>query len=401
MALIFLLISVIDIVPLTFRSSVVVNHDLKKRVIFIDEVHARYINGMVNPEQRKVLTRIYYHQKSIWTALGNALVGLGPAMGSQCVVITETNPNSCSCLVEEEAGAIGERDTGETLDVVPRIFLRRLFAPVSTVNARISLFNNFQPFNTTHAVSFVLDNNVRWIVGDRARTKQDAYLSFYVYRNWQQIVDAIKTQSNLPQEHVGTTIGYVREYINELHGILQEHGIVDHYYQKISDVITNALATRQVQESDHYAFLHKHLIDSDNEALRDELNNTMIFFISQKFDVELRSYLTEFNNDQTLRYAFVVAGGEHNKQLRESLVSQGYMIAEQAGLGDNSDTIFDECWHDRLKLTGLLEIIYTHPPFVNFEKLLGVNIQKIPEPQSSFLAKYALRASCILGSFLR
>ncbi len=49
-----------------------------------------------------------------------------------------------------------------------------------------------------------------------------------------------------------------------------------------------------MQDTDHFAVLHQYLVESGQSALRDELNNDVISLISQKFDVELRMYLREF-----------------------------------------------------------------------------------------------------------
>lgn len=391
-----LLISVANILPFTFKSCVMTHPQSKKKVILFDEGHASYLKKIANYSQRRMISKIYNHQKAIFTALGHALVNLDPAAGGQYIVITETDDNSFGCLAEEEMGAIGARDTAETMHVLPRIFLHRLFVPASTINARGELLKAaIKPFNAIPAVSFVLDNNVRWIVGDRFRTQQDAYLAFEVYQNWKKIVAAVEAQENLAKEQEEVTIGYVKEYIDTWHAVFEKHGIVDSYHKKISDVIAAALATGDIQEADHLALLHKYLVEGDKKALRDEFNNAIIAFISQKFDVELRTYLNEFNNDQALTDAFVIAGGAHNEQLREFLVAQGYIMVEQAGI-DINDTkaLFQD--KTKTKLTDLLQAIKKNSPFVNMQELLGVNVNEIPEPYDWFYAKQMLKAASSL-----
>jgi hypothetical protein len=240
-----------------------------------------------------------------------------------------------------------------------------------------------------------LDNNLRWIVGDRFRTQQDSYLAFDVYQHWEKIVAALDAQEELPEEQEQATVGYVKEYIDTWHATFEKHGIVDPYYQKISDVIAAALATGDVEESDHIALLHQHLVENNKKDLRDKFNNAICSFISQKFDVELRVYLTEFNNDQALTCAFVIAGGAHNDQLREFFVAQGYVMVDQAGTDINDlRGLFED--KTKKKLTDLLQTIKSNCPFVNMQELLGVNVNAIPEPYDWSYAKQMVKATSSL-----
>lgn len=388
---IVLLIGSTQSVSLTFKSCLMANHETHKKVILLDEAHSWYLNQIASPAQSTMLSKLHSHQKAIFTALANTLMHLDEARGAQWVVITETSTNTFSCLAEEEAGAIGARDTGETRDVLPRLFLRHIFAPASTVDTKIALLGTLQPFNATPAASFVMSNKVRWVVGDRYRTHQDAYLSFDVYKNWKEITAAVDAQEELPESQAAVTVGHVKNYANMLHTNLQDHGITDDsYYQKVSDVINGALATNGVHESDHLAFLHKHLIESGNSNLRYEFNDAVIALISQKFDAELRAYLNEFANDRTLKYAFILAGGYHNQYARELLESQGYSVEQQAGMHPDVDAFLD----DKNKLTDLLEVTRNNSPFVNMQELLGVNVQDISEPNSISYAKQRLKNAC-------
>ncbi len=50
------------------------------------------------------------------------------------------------------------------------------------------------------------------------------------------------------------------------------------------------------------------------------------------------TYVNLKNNDM-LDCAFIIAGGEHNKQIREFAFSNGYIVSDQAGI-DDGESIF-------------------------------------------------------------
>ena len=360
----------ITIHAVNVKSILMVHPQSKKKVTLFHDAHAKYLKMIADAQQHKLLTDIYENQKSFLTTLTDTLLNADSNKGSQTIVITETGANSLGCLVEQEAGAVQAEDSQETLEIFPRMFLRKLFAPGSTVDAKSEIFkNSIEPFNNIGTASFVLNNKLRWIAGDRNRTEQDAYLSFTIYKHWDKIINAIESKEELPKELEELRIGNVREYIDILHAEFEKHGIKDPYSQKIIDVIDAAVTTKKVEKSDHFACLHKHLLESGNDTIRDEFNNNMISFISQKFDSELLMYLNAFEKDQSLHSALIFAGSEHNNQVRNFLLAKGYTIVEKAGIQD--DTLLDSCLKDRTKLTTVLESIKTSSSFVNMKEILA------------------------------
>lgn len=395
---ILLLISTTNVLPLTIKSSLMVNPQSKKNVIMLNDVHYCHLKMVVDNQQRKTLSKINNHQKLIFNALGQALVNLDPEKAAQMVVITETGAHAFGRLFEEEAGAIGIREMGETLEILPRIFLHRLFEPLFSVGEKTELLTTANKPFAAHGASYVLNNNVRWVVADLLRNDQDRHLAFGIYKNWKNIITSINAQEELPETLAELTIGAVKQYITKLHTLFQEQAIVDPYYQKVVNVITTALATEKIHESDHFALLHKYLAES-NPSERDEFNNNMICLISQKFDVELRMYLRAFEEDPMLNYAFIIAGGEHNQQMRVFLEAQGYSVVEEAGINDSTEDLVAAI-QNKAKLTDLLKAVELNSPFVNMQEIVGINVREIAAPNEISYAKLFIKSSCVLGGCL-
>ena len=368
-AIVFFLAFTINIFPVNVKSFFMVHPQSKKKVALFHEAHARYLKMIGDTQQCKLLAEVNEKQKSFLTTLTDKLLNADLNKGTETIVITETDTNSFGCLVEQEAGAIQAEDNPETLEIFPRMFLRKLLALGSTVDEKLAILKeSVQPFNNINTASFVLNNKLRWIAGDRSRTENDSHLCFTIYKHWDKIIKAIESKEELPKELTEIQIDNVKKYIDILHTDFQRNGIADSYRQKIINVIDDAVATKKVKESDHFAYLHKYLLESDKDTLRDEFNNNMIAFISQKLDSELLAYLNEFQKDPKLNSALIFAGSEHCEQVKNYLQAKGYAVIERAGLVDVSVEV---CLKDKEKLTTLLENINANSSFVDITEILA------------------------------
>ena len=362
--------------PITFQSSIMVHPETKKSVILFDEAHTAqltwliwvatlYDQSFVVDQSFKTLSNLYIDQKSVFTELVHTLLHTDALKGSHALVITETGNNPLCCCVEEEAGAAPVQDNQETLEVLPRLFLQHIFMSGVTIDEKLDLFKQaIEPFNNIPTASFLLQNNVRWVAGDRNRTEKDAYLSHQLREEWQEIVDAINADIALPQDSAELTVEAVKEYAHTLHAEFEQGGIVDTWFQKIVDLIDAALASKKLRMDDHFARLYAYL---DSDDARDELNTTMLCFLAQKFDLELRMYLNAFDDDQNMGYAFIQAGAAHNDQMRLFLAQKGYALVEQAGVSVLGDVLLEK--NPKIVIDAL-EVIAAYSPFVHMQKIV-------------------------------
>ena len=301
--------------------------------------------------------------------------------GAQTVVITETSTNMLSSLVEQVVGADQIRDSGETLEVLPRIFLQHIVASGLNSDEKIKIFQKSMiPFYDIQTVSFVLGNKVRWVAGDRRRTEKDGYLVFTVYKHWDKIKEALDTKEELPTDLKELTIERVKEYIGTLHAEFAKRGIVDPYYEKVSAVIASALKDRNISESDHIALLHDQLLKQGQQKERDAFNNNLLSFIAQKFDAELYDYLDAFKKEKSLKYLLIAGGGIHNQQMRTSLLSQGYVIAKKVGVEVDDTSLSSLIMEKKGKLLTLLKTIKKDQPVKGvYTMLFGVHKSAKPK----------------------
>jgi len=360
----------INILATNVKSFLMVHPQLKKSVALFHDAHAVSIKMFADAQQRKLLSEINENQKNSLTTLTDKLLNADSKAGAQTVVITETGANIFGSLVEQEAGAVQAEESEEALEIFPRMFLRKLLAAGSTVDEKLEIFKkSIQSFNIVNTASFVLDNKLRWIAGDRNRTEHDRHVSFTTYKHWDKIIEALESKEELPKELADLQIDSVKHYIETLHAEFEKSGMRDPYHQRLIDVIDAAVATKKVKDSDHLAYLHKYLLENGKTHIRDEFNNTMLSFISQKFDGELFTYLNAFEKDQSLNSAFIFAGSHHCDQLKNALSAQGYAVVEKAGLQD--DTSLEECLKDTAKLTSVLENIKAQSSFVTMKEILS------------------------------
>lgn len=319
--------------PLTVNSTLLENKKTGKRVLLFGEMHTQYIDQMLNEEKQATCNAIEQRQKQDFTTLAHKLLDLNPEKGAQTVVITETSANSLGGLFEQESDLVEKQDNqDETIQVMPRIFMRTILAPATTADEKLALFQeSIKPFNDIPAASFVFDNGMRWIAGDTTRTQKDKFLVFTIYDHWQSILDSIKINEDMPPDLAELSITNVKEDISFWHDEFVKHGLDDPYAQEILRSINTGVQAGNLSESDHIAALHAYLHNNDKQAERAALNNNILKLVSLKNDLELKRYLTVFEQDNQLKHIIMNFGDIHMQLIKKRLLDTGYVMVAQSG----------------------------------------------------------------------
>lgn len=321
-----------NVLPLTINSTVLENKNTGKHVLLLGEMHTKYAKQTLADKEKTLYDTVEQQQKKEFTQLTNRLLALDPQKGAQTVVITEINPAILGSLLEEEAGLVDTQEQkDETVQVMPRLFLKTMLAPAKTVDEKVALFqSSVIPFNDVPAASFIFGNGLRWIAGD-TRTEKDKFLSFTVYKHWKSILESISKKEDMPEALSSLTIAHVKEYVKTWHDLFVSHGIADPYGLKIMATIDTAVKAGNLSSSDHIATVHAYLRNHGKIAASDALNNNFIRFTSLKPDLELRMYVESFEKNPMLKYLIIHFGNEHTKIVRNLLRKDGYHVVKQVG----------------------------------------------------------------------
>lgn len=350
-----------------YHASLLTHASSGKKVLLLDDAHAQWIERFASEADKVRHNDLYAQQKKRLEQFGTRLVSLDTEKGSRGVVLTETPENVFSCMAEQEIGAASVKDNKETLEILPRAFLRSLTANAPTVDEKLKALTGpgtFKSFNEVpRSFAYALNNGLQWVVADRRRTDLDTYLSLTVYEQWQQIASALEERRSflwklkhcfgycgagtfaenevIPGTEIVPTIGYVQRYIEDLHAEFEKHGIVDRYYPILSRALREELAAGNIAATDHFALLYDRLVKDNQAQGKEILAGYMLAFLAQKCDVEFREYADAFESDPQEKYMIVIAGGVHNFDIKSVLESKGYALDKELGIARDPDSEVD------------------------------------------------------------
>lgn len=354
--------------PLTVNSTVLKNNATGKQVLLLGEIHTLYARQTLTDTQQAAYDAVEQQQKQSFAKLADNLLALNSEKGSQAVVITEIGPNTLGRLLEEETGEVPAEDQrDETIQVMPRAFLKTVLAPAATVDEKLARYqSSVTPFNDVPAASFVLSNGLRWIVGDTMRGEQDKFLCFTVYKHWESILESIANKEDMPEALSSLTIDYVQEYIKTWHDTFVSYAIDDPYAQEIMATIDQAVQAGNLSPSDHIAKVHEYLRTHDDVAVCDVLGNNILKFLSLKTDLELCTYIKAFEQDPKLNQLIINFGSAHTQTAKELLSNAGYQVVEQAGCDVSEPTTAEDVQEQTMQALAFLE---KHPDLVRWNAL--------------------------------
>lgn len=364
----FTLIYFQQTIPVVIQRSVLYHPEYKKTVVLYGDLHEwgiPYIRQIgCSDEIVKKFVEVCNKQLKISIGILDELLYENK---ERTCIITETGKETLFDLLDQEAGFVKQNVPDEgVLFVIPRLLARYAIQEGETPEEKKLAFKKNQATMRAaksrsylqNCVSIILHDNLSWIIGDTDRTAQDLFMCFTAYKYRERIVHLLQNDAESLPDHIRKlSIGFIKNYIKDLHDTFACSGFVDQYGLQAIEIIDNLLVKSGLSESNHIAELYLYLAQNNDEKGKEDLIILIIGLfrcINQKQDEELKRYMHIITTSSDCDLVILLFGAGHTSRLKKYLLSQGYQEIEPQ-IGPEADCL------DGQQLRLLVEKIVEQP----------------------------------------